>query len=108
MLKRSIAFLVVLAILYIGGCAVKSTLNQRQFNAIVIGDSESRVVALLGAADVEETNAKPFLRYASTGCEGSCSSRLWYENRLTFDIEAWSFDIDKNGRVVHKYHWVSP
>jgi hypothetical protein len=39
---------------------------------------------------------------------GACVERLWFENRLGLDIEAWSIELDRGSRVVHKAHWVSP
>ena len=106
--KGMIGFLVACALLYIGGCSIKTARLQRQFDLISVGDARDRVVKAFGAADVEETGEEPFLRYSSNKCMDACNVRLWYANRMTLDIEAWSFDIDRNGQVVHKYHWVSP
>lgn len=49
-----------------------------------------------------------FARYASQPCGGDCAERLWFENRLSLDTEAWSVELDKSGRVIKKSRWISP
>jgi hypothetical protein len=76
---------------------------------VKIGDSADFVVALFNAPPVYETpEDPPFVRYASEKCKSPCVERLWFENRLELDIEAWSISLRSDGRVVDKYHWVSP
>lgn len=107
-LKINVALLIIVPTLYVGGCSLKTARLQNRYDMISVGDSIDRVEKIFGPADVKETGQKPFLRYSSNACLDACSIRLWYENRMTLDIEAWSFDIDRNGRVIGKYNWVSP
>jgi hypothetical protein len=107
-LKAVCGSLLAVILLYVGGCSIKTARLQRQFDSVSVGDAADQVIKVFGAADVKETKGAPFFRYSSNRCVDPCDVRLWYENRMTLDIEAWSFDIDRNGRVAHKYHWVSP
>jgi hypothetical protein len=106
-----IAVVSIIAILvaYIGGCTLISSSRNKAFEAVQIGDTEANVVARFGASpSVREKPGTLFARYVSQPCMGSCVERLWFENRLTFDAEAWSVELDQSARVVHKSHWVSP
>lgn len=42
------------------------------------------------------------------GLYGQECCRQRVGNRMTFGIEAWSFEMGADRRVVHKAHWVSP
>ena len=100
--------IVVLAA-YIWDCSLISSSRNKAFEAIKIGDTEGSVIAQFGVSpSVREKAGSLFARYASQPCMGSCVERLWYENRLTLDAEAWSIELDRSARVVHKAHWVSP
>jgi len=96
-------------ILYIGGCSLISGSRNKAFEAVQIGDTEVSVIARFGTPpSVREKPGALFARYASQPCMGACVERLWFENRLGLDIEAWSIELDRGSRVVHKAHWVSP
>lgn len=94
--------------LYITSCFCIFSEKNKYFDKVLIGSSEQDVIRLLGQPSIIDGNAKGFFRYASEKCIAPCKARFWYENRLTFDIEAWSIEFDKNGRVINKAHWVSP
>jgi hypothetical protein len=96
------------ALFYAAACVYVRTKRQEAFNAINVGDTAASVVARFGNPSVRETPEELFSRYASTKCQFPCAERMWFENRLTFDLEAWSVSIGTNGRVIEKYHWVSP
>jgi hypothetical protein len=111
--KRFLGAIIVVAIVilvaYMGGCSLISSSRNKAFEAINIGDTEANVVARFGAPpSVREKPGALFARYASRPCMGSCNERLWFENQLAFDTEAWSVELDRSARVVHKAHWVSP
>jgi hypothetical protein len=111
--KRSLVAIIVVAtvilVAYIGGCSLISNSRNKAFESIKIGDTEANVVAKFGAPpSVREEPGALFARYASRPCMGSCNERLWFENRLAFATEAWSVELDRNARVVHKARWVSP
>ena len=101
---------VTLAIVsYAGGCSAISNSRNKAFEAVQIGETEADVIDRFGTApSMRETPAALFSRYASQACTGSCVERLWFENRLTFDTEAWSVELDHTAHVIRKAHWVSP
>lgn len=95
-------------VLYLVTCSGLSASKSRAFDSIKPGDSRKAVVDVLGAPDVRELPEQLFARYASKPCSGACTERLWFENKLSLGIEAWSVELDKNGRVIHKAYWNSP
>jgi|SRR5258708_33024547 len=107
----AIALIAVIVVLvsYIARCSFIASSRGKAFDAVQIGDTESSVVARFGSApSVREKQGTLFARYASKPCTSPCFERLWFENRLQFDIEAWSVEIDQSAHVVDKAHWVSP
>jgi hypothetical protein len=93
----------------IGSCTLVSHSRNRAFESVQIGDSESRIIDLFGVQpSVREKPGALFARYASAPCEAPCAERLWFENRLSLDTEAWSVELDTDRRVIKKSHWVSP
>jgi hypothetical protein len=93
----------------IGSCALPSHYRNRAFESVRIGDSENRFLDLFGVhPSVREKPNALFVRYASAACEAPCAERLWFENTLSLDIEAWSLELDEDRRVIKKSHWVSP
>lgn len=105
-----IGLLAVLAvpILYISSCTITSLIRNRAFDAVTIGDTAESVIRKMGEPSVRETPGNLFSRYAAKQCAAPCVDRLWYENRLTLDTEAWSIELDDNGRVIDKARWISP
>lgn len=93
----------------IGMCSFKSHSRNSAFDAVQVGDTEATVIARFATQpSVRESPGALFARYASQPCGGVCAERLWFENRLSLDTEAWSVELDKNGRVIKKSRWVSP
>ncbi|MGN6482702.1 hypothetical protein [Luteibacter sp.] len=41
-------------------------------------------------------------------CKSPCVRRLWWIHPLLPDMEAWTVDLDSDGKVVKTYHWSSP
>ena len=97
----TIVVLIVFTIIgYVGGCAFLSRARDKAFDLVRVGDTESAVVDLFGVApSVRERPGELFARYASKPCTNSCVERLWFENRLSLDTQAWSVEIDQGGRV---------
>lgn len=104
----TIAALVLIVLSYGTACFYIKMQRQAAYDSVKIGDTGDFVIALFGKSSVSENSEKPFYRYASKNCSLPCVERLWFENRLALDIEAWSVSLGKDGRVVEKYHWVSP
>lgn len=97
-----------ITILYLVSCSGLSASKSRAFDSIKIGDSRKAVIDVLGTPDVRELPETLFTRYASKPCGGVCRERLWFENKLSLGIEAWSVELDQDGHVIHKVHWHSP
>lgn len=90
-------------------CEFNSHARNSAFEAVRLGDTEATVIARFGTqASVRETPGTLFARYASQPCSGRCRERLWFENRLSLDTEAWSVELDQNRKVIGKSRWVSP
>jgi hypothetical protein len=98
----------LIVLFYLATCLYVRTKRQWSYDSVKTGDTAQFVVGQFGIPSVKETPEKPFLRYASTECHVPCAERLWFENRLALDIEAWSVSLGNDGRVVEKYHWASP
>lgn len=96
-------------VIYVGACSVVTNSRSGAFDAVKTGDTESVVISRFGTEPkVREQQGRLFARYATRPCSDPCVQRLWFENRLAFDTEAWSVEMDRNERVVEKAHWVSP
>jgi hypothetical protein len=108
---RMKAFIACLALLFAGYAAAAiyvKTQRQEGFDHVKIGDAYATVEDAIGPPDAVKDQGTPFPRYETSGCAQPCVKRFWYENRLLFDVEAWSIDIGRDGNVTDKYHWVSP
>lgn len=93
----------------IGSCTYVSHVRNRAFESVQVGDAESKVIDLFGVQpSVREKPGALFARYATAPCTEPCAERLWFENRLSLDIEAWSVELDRDRRVIKKSRWVSP
>jgi hypothetical protein len=107
----AVALITVIAVIasYVGRCAFIAGSRNKAFDAVQIGDTDVEVIARFGTApSVREKQGALFPRYASQSCMSTCVERLWFENRLAFDTEAWSVELDRGARVVQKTHWLSP
>lgn len=89
-------------------CAIVSYENKKSFSSIKVGDSRDAVINLFGKASHIDRPGFLFSRYASEQCKDPCAERLWFENRLSLDTEAWSVELDSNGVVIKKTYWQSP
>jgi hypothetical protein len=93
----------------ISACSYRSHIRDLAFDAVQIGDTEASVIEHFGEQpSLREKPEAPFSRYASQRCDGKCSERLWFENRISLDTEAWSVEMDANHRVIKKARWISP
>jgi protein involved in sex pheromone biosynthesis len=108
-IKKIFIWLIVASpILYISTCTIISSKKDKAFNTIGIGDSQEKVIKILGNPSVRENPYSLFARYASSKCRNPCAERLWFENELAIGIEAWSVELDNQNRVTDKAHWVLP
>jgi len=96
------------SIFYLTSCVLMSKKMAHSFDQINIGDDESMVTEKLGYPSFREREGVIFSRYDSVGCVKPCQERLWFENKLSLDIEAWSFELDSDHRVIKKSYFLSP
>ena len=99
--------LVLLIVLAIGGCTLRSHFLTKRLAEIRLGDTEELVLSKLGEPGLKELPGAPYSRYASTPCSNPCAERLWWDGHF-MDIEAWSVSLDSNRKVIDTAHWVSP
>lgn len=103
------AIITLIVALYIGRCEYVSHIRNKAFELVQVGDTESTIVFLFGTTPtMREKPEMLFSRYATHPCSSPCTERLWFENRLSLDTEAWSVELDQRGRVIEKSKWVSP
>jgi len=108
-IKKALFWLLLLSpVLYITSCIFVSERRASAFDVINIGDTRDTVIGQFGMPSHVERPGVLFARYASHQCQSPCVERLWFENRLSLDIEAWSVELDQGGRVIKKSHWASP
>ncbi len=108
MIKLVVWTLLGMPILYVGSCAFISATKSDAFDLIKIGDLESDVIRVLGTPSVKETVDEPFTTYISRPCTDDCNYRIWYENHLSLDMEAWFVEFSSEQRVVRKAKLHSP
>ncbi len=87
---------------------IKSNRYARDFDRVEMGQSENEVVNLMGPPSHREGSGEIYSRYASTPCMRRCRARIWWEAPILKGIEAWSVELDQDGRAIQKDHWVSP
>ena len=109
MLRMVLAVIGIAMVASIGACSLKSHSRNAAFDAVQEGDTEAAVIARFDTLpSVRESPGTLFARYASQPCDGECAERLWFENRWSFDTEAWSVELDSKQRVIRKSRWASP
>lgn len=107
-IKKALLWLLIISpVLYITSCMLVSEWRARAFDAIKVDDKRNIVINRFGMSSYVERPGVLFTRYASNQCQNPCVERLWFENRLSLGIEAWSVELNQDGRVIKKSHWVS-
>jgi hypothetical protein len=78
----------------------------KHFEQIAIGDSRDRVLELMGKPKTIEKCGEPFGgKTSNPGCK---EDYLFASPFAPFVPEYWSVSLDDSGRVINKYHYVSP
>lgn len=99
----------VLLVLSISACTLTSHVRNEAFDKVEVGQTRAEVLRMFGSdPSFAEQAGVGFPRYAAQPCHDRCVERIWFENRLSMDMEAWSFELDGNGRVIDKTRWTSP
>lgn len=94
--------------LYASSCAYISHSKGKAFDRINIGDTEEQVIRVAGSPSFREQPGKLYTPYASQECQKPCVERLWFENRLSLDGEAWVIELGDSSQVIHKTYFLSP
>jgi hypothetical protein len=83
-------------------------LLEQHYNQVEKGQSKESVEARLGKpAEIKRCTENiwwdaQFLKKN----KGECQEEFWYYSHIT--PEMWTIGFDENGRVISKYHYVSP
>ena len=97
-LLRGVIAMILLG--YVSTCSYRSHKLESGYRYINLGDAESRIHLALGRPSVREiAGGARFTRYGGRPCVHPCHTRLWYQNSMSLTGEAWSFDLDQDGRV---------
>jgi hypothetical protein len=81
-------------------CSYISHKRNTVFDAITPGDTREKVISAFEATFVSKAMGNAYSKYDNTGCQSPCVERLWFENIMSMDIEAWSIDPPAVGRDV--------
>lgn len=78
------------------------------YSQIEIGSPQTQVRSLLGKPSKTTDCTISYGGYSRDVKETppGCAEEYWYHSFFT--PEAWSFRFDKEKKLIHKYHWVSP
>lgn len=106
--KIVVGIIVLIPLLYIGSCSVVSHQRERGFDQVKEGDTEQHVIRVMGEPADRETPSHRMVKYGAPECIAPCVQRLWYPNKLSLMGEAWSVELDGEGKVVHTAHLTSP
>lgn len=99
---------VICPILYLSTCSYITEKRSAAYHTVNIGDTEANVIDKFAADPIREKQGVLFSRYSSSICQAPCVERLWFENRLTLDTEAWWTEFGIDGRAIDKGYVVSP
>jgi hypothetical protein len=101
--------LLALVVLYVGACTFNRHRLQARFETVAMGASATEMAQTMGLPDEFDSDVTVNALYASRPCEAPCVRRAWYYNRFEPEgIEAWSFELDRDDRVVGAAHWLLP
>ena len=103
-----VAFL-VLSLGVFGAIIWRSERCASQFDRIDLGATTAEVENRLGTPSQVTDCSTTFGGYKRGDGErakSGCATEFWYY--AIWAPEAWSFTFDNQGRLIDKYHWVSP
>jgi hypothetical protein len=102
-------FIAMIPVAYLGTCSFISREKDHEFAAISVGNSREQVIAAFGSpSSIEDLNHPGADKYGARPCNKPCAQRLWFTNKFSLGLEAWSVELDGNEQVIRKSHWVSP
>ena len=80
------------------------------FESLDLGSERDSVVAVAGDPSYITDGTRwvePAYPRAESELVPGCVEELWYERSLPLVPSKWSYCFSEDGRLVHKYHWVS-
>lgn len=101
-------FICTVPLLYVSSCSYIGVRYNNAFNDLDMGAPVPDVLMRMGPPSYIEKSAAIFSRYASGACVSPCVERMWFENKLSMDTEAWSVEFDREQRLIKKTRWISP
>ena len=107
-IRHSVFALLAIAAILVASCSLQARGRTHSLAKVSAGDTEQSVLERLGNPTRVELPGQPYLLYATQGCVAPCNTRLWWEWPLFRGIEAWSVELDPDGKVVQTAYWVSP
>lgn len=93
---------------YVASCSIIGNSRDKAFDSINIGDTRAQVIQKFAAPYFSEPESQKYLRYTGLKCQSPCAARLWFENRMSLDMEAWSIEFNASGNVIKKSRLQSP
>ena len=105
--KILLCLLILSPACYVAACCVFSNSRKAAFYQVQTGDTRQSVLVRFGTPTHVEREGVSFNHYSTTPCAAPCVERLWFENRLNSDLEVWSVELDRHGRVVEKNYLMS-
>lgn len=89
----------------------RNSMLAQGYKDICKGDPEARVVTILGEPK-RVTGAPDHVAWDTEitlkANQAECVKEYWYTALFSFCGESWTIGFDNNGKVVSKYHYISP
>ena len=107
-IKLVLSLLVAGVAVYVTSCSIIGSSRDKAFDSINIGDTRTQVIEKFAAPYFSEPESQKYLRYTGVKCQSPCVVKLWFENRMSLDMEAWSVEFNGLGNVIKKTRLQSP
>ena len=97
----------VALIVLIAGCVLQYKRYERAYARLLPRVSEASVREAFGTPrEVRQCGQEPSWDGEPVAQRVACAKELWYFSRIS--PEQWGIGIDQEGKVIAKYHFVSP
>jgi hypothetical protein len=109
--NATLLLILIVALSWFAHAAWLARRYDRGYPVVVRGDSERRVVALLGTPRSVSGPPENVAWDSETSIQkndGTCVRVFWYPQPLDITGGSWTIGFDKQSRVVSKYHYQSP
>src|SRR3954471_16385577 len=104
--RQAWSAIVAVATAWLIWAIISSNLIPKRFASVAVGDSREEVFNKLGRPRRVERCGEPF---GNPGGKLGCKEDFLYSSPFAPLIpEYWSISLDREGKVIDKYHYVSP